>query len=124
MRLDAVAGEVLLVVVRVAAQEGVIALETQLLGGGVQTEADDEGRLRDLLGVHQLEIAFGDLAVLDHAVKDYVGHEIGDDPFARDIGPVGELDAVHLFVTDVDLFDLGIVPEVAAELPDSVVKCH
>ena len=80
MGLDLVAGEVLLAVVRVVAQEGVVALEPQLLGGGVQPEADDKGRLRELLRVQHFEVPLGDLLVVHHPVEDHVRHEVRDHP--------------------------------------------
>ena len=122
--LDAVGGEILLTVVRRMAHEGVVILQSQLLGGGVQPEINRERGLGKLLRVHHLQIALRNLRGINHAVEHHMRHQVRDDPFTRKILAGLQLYAAHSVVSDINPADFCVVPHISAQLPDPGVKGH
>src|SRR5699024_7456238 len=57
-----------------------------------------------------------------HLREHHRRHEVRDHALAGDVRPVLERDALYLIVLHVDLRDLGVVPDVAALLPDAPVE--
>ena len=60
--------------------------------------------------------------MVHHAVEHHMGHQVGDHAVAGNVSAVGQHHAVYGTAAHIDLFDLGVVPDVAAQLADAGIK--
>ena len=119
MRLDGGRGLVLPERVARVAHEGVVALDAELVRRGVEAEVDGEAVLGEFSGVAGAAVALRHLGGVHQLREHHRRHEVRDHALAGDVRPVLERDALYLIVLHVDLRDLGVVPDVAAQLTDA-----
>ena len=98
----------------------VVAGDAQLLRRAVEAQEQGEAAAGKLPAVGGPDHLLGHGLLLQHLAKHQMGGAVGDDVASLDHLAVGELHAADLAaVIGQDLFGLGVVPNIAAQLPDA-----
>ena len=111
-----------MVVIRVVAKEGVVALQAELLGRSVQAHVYGQRRLRQLLCIQHASVALRNLVLIHHAVKHHAGHQVGHNPLTGYVLARGELHAADLPGLDVYPGHFGVVPDIPAHVAYALVE--